>query len=403
MRNQHILLGIGGGIAAYKTPELIRKLVERGHEVIPILTDAGSKFVTSQTLAAVSKTRVRNDLWDEEAERSMGHIELGRWADVLIIAPATADLIARMASGQADDLLTTVHLATQAHVVVVPAMNQAMWLHQATQRNITQLRADGVRVIGPEHGDQACGDIGPGRMTEPSSIVAQLENMLSDERMLMGLNVLVTAGPTREAIDPVRFISNSSSGRQGLAIAKAAQHQGAAVTLICGPIGLPTPEGIDRIDVQTADEMKNAVMEKIDQSDIFFSVAAVSDYRPVARQPTKIKKNTDETSGMTLELEQTDDILQLVSNLDSPPFTVGFAAETHNVLDFGREKLQRKNLDAIVVNDVSNSSIGFDSEDNEVTVITRHGECKLPMQSKDDIARRVVTTIAEIRSKPMHA
>ncbi len=403
MQNKHILLGIGGGIAAYKTPDLIRKLVDKGHQVIPVLTEAGSKFVTSRTLAAVSNNRVRQDLWDEEAERSMGHIELGRWADVLLIAPATADLIARMASGQANDLLTTVHLATQAQVVVAPAMNQAMWLHMATQRNISQLKADGVQVIGPEHGDQACGDVGPGRMTEPASIIEQLDDLFAEERSLAGLKVLVTTGPTREAIDPVRYISNSSSGRQGLAIAKAAHHQGAAVTLICGPIDLQVPDGIERIDVRSADEMKDSVMSRIDQSDIFFSVAAVSDYRPAAQSPTKIKKHVQDSEEMTLELVQTDDILQLVSNLESRPFTVGFAAETNNVLEFGREKLQRKNLDAIVINDVSNESIGFESENNAVTVVTRHGEFSLPMQSKDDIARRVVAAIAAIRLEPLHA
>ena len=402
MQNKHILLGIGGGIAAYKTPDLIRKLVDKGHQVIPVLTDAGSKFVTSQTLTAVSNNRVRQDLWDEEAERSMGHIELGRWADVLLIAPATADLIARMAGGHANDLLTTVHLATQAPVVVAPAMNQAMWLHMATQRNISQLKADGVHVIGPEHGDQACGDVGPGRMTEPSSIVEQLNDMFAEESSLAGLKVLVTTGPTREAIDPVRYISNSSSGRQGLAIAKAAHHHGATVTLICGPMDLPTPSEIERVNVQTAAEMKDAVMAKIAQSDIFFSVAAVSDYRPAVQSPTKIKKHAQDSDSMTLQLEQTDDILQMVTSLESRPFTVGFAAETNNVLEFGREKLQRKNLDAIVINDVSNASIGFESENNAVTVVTRHGEFNLPMQSKDDIARRVVAAIAAIRLEPLH-
>ena len=398
MQDKHVLLGIGGGIAAYKTPDLVRKLLAKGYDVIPILTNAGSKFVTSHALTAVSGNRVRNDLWDEEAERAMGHIELGRWADVLLVAPATADLIARLANGLADDLLTTVRLATQAQVIVAPAMNQAMWLHETTQRNVGQLKADGVKLIGPEYGTQACGDVGPGRMSDPESIVSSIESMFNDSLCMHGLKVLVSAGPTREAIDPVRYISNSSSGRQGFAVAQAAQRAGAKVTIVSGPVDLATPSGIERVDVESALQMKDAVMSRVTDCDIFFSVAAVSDYRPLSTHSQKIKKSVQDETGLELALEQTDDILQLVGNLNERPFVVGFAAETHNVLEFGREKLQRKNIDAIVINDVSDKSIGFESLDNEVTILSKQGECTLPKQSKDDIAREIISTIAALRS-----
>ena len=397
MQNAKILLGVGGGIAAYKTPDLVRKFVAKGCDVTVVLTEAGSKFVTTHTLSAVSGNQVRNDLWDEQAERAMGHIELARWANLLVVAPGTADLLARFAHGQANDLLSTVYLATDAPVVIAPAMNQVMWLHKATQRNISRLREDGIEFVGPEIGDQACGEFGPGRMSEPDSIVEFSESLLSRSQCMHGLNVVVTAGPTREPLDPVRFLSNYSSGRQGYALARAAKLAGANVTLISGPVALDAAAGIERIDVQSASDMKNAVLTAMSNCDVFFSVAAVADYRPISRRHQKIKKNLECDRKLVLELEETDDILASVSKASNRPFVVGFAAETHKTLEFGREKLLRKNLDAIVINDVSDSTIGFESSENEVTILHPEGQCTLPKQSKDKIAQHVISRIASLR------
>ena len=397
MQNLRILLGVGGGIAAYKTPDLVRKFVAKGCDVTVVLTEAGSKFVTTHTLSAVSGNQVRNDLWDEQAERAMGHIELARWANLLVVAPGTADLLARFAHGHANDLLSTVYLATDAPVVIAPAMNQAMWLHKATQRNISRLQEDGIEFIGPEIGDQACGDFGPGRMSEPDSIVEFSESLLSRSQCMQGLNVVVTAGPTREPVDPVRFLSNYSSGRQGYALARAARQAGAKVTLISGPVALDAAAGIKRIDVQSASDMKNAVLSAMPNCDVFFSVAAVADYRPISQRNQKIKKNSECSEKLTLELEETDDILACVSKTSNRPFVVGFAAETHKTIEFGREKLLRKNLDAIVVNDVSDTTIGFESTENEVTILHPQGQCTLPKQSKDKIAQQLISRIASLR------
>lgn len=393
-----VVLGVGGGIAAYKTPDLVRKLGAKGCEVTVVLTQAGSKFVTTHTLSAVSGNQVRNDLWDEQAERAMGHIELARWADLLLIAPATADLVARLASGHANDLLSTIYLAIEAPVVVAPAMNQVMWLHKATQRNIQQLYKDGIEFVGPEFGDQACGEVGPGRMSEPEAIVEFIESSFNQPKCMNGLNVLVTAGPTREPIDPVRFVSNYSSGRQGFALARAAHLAGANVTLVSGPVAIEAPEGVNLVEVQTASEMKRAVMSEISNYDVFFSVAAVADYRPVSTKEKKIKKPLECSKKLVLDLEETDDILKSVTQLSNRPFVVGFAAETHNTIEFGREKLQRKGLDAIVVNDVSDSTIGFESTENEVTMLYAQGQCAFQKQSKDKIARSIVSTVASLRN-----
>ncbi|MXW55109.1 MAG: bifunctional phosphopantothenoylcysteine decarboxylase/phosphopantothenate--cysteine ligase CoaBC [Gammaproteobacteria bacterium] len=398
MQQVQVVLGVGGGIAAYKSPDLVRKFIARGRDVTVVLTDAGSKFVTTHTLSAVSGNQVRNDLWDEQAERAMGHIELARWANLLVIAPGTADLLARLAHGHANDLLSTVYLATEAPVVIAPAMNQAMWRHKANQRNIGRLREDGVEFVGPEFGDQACGDVGPGRMSEPESIVEFCESLLDQSQCMKGLNVVVTAGPTREALDPVRFVSNYSSGRQGFAVARAAKQAGANVTLISGPVALDAAPGIDRIDVQTASEMKNAVLSVISTCDVFFSVAAVADYRPVSRKTQKIKKHLECSGKLVLELEETDDILTCVNEMSDRPFVVGFAAETQKTIEYGREKLQRKSLDAIVINDVSDSTIGFESTENEVTILSPQGRCTLHKQSKDKIAQQIVTNIASLRT-----
>lgn len=392
-----VLLGVGGGIAAYKSPDLVRKFIASGCEVSVVLTEAGAKFVTAHTLGAVSGNQVRNDLWDEQAERAMGHIELARWAHLLVVAPGTADLLARLAHGHANDLLSTIYLATEAPVVIAPAMNQAMWRHKANQRNISRLREDGVEFVGPEFGDQACGDIGPGRMSEPESIVEFSESLLHQSQCMKGLNVVVTAGPTREPLDPVRFVSNYSSGRQGFAVARAARQAGANVTLISGPVALDAVAGIDRIDVQSASDMKKAVLSVISNCDVFFSVAAVADYRPVSRKKQKIKKHLECSGKFVLELEETDDILTSVSKTSSRPFVVGFAAETHKTIEYGREKLQRKSLDAIVINDVSDSTIGFESTDNEVTILHPQGQSTLHKQSKDKIAQQIVSTVASLR------
>lgn len=402
MSTKHILLGIGGGIAAYKSPLIVRELVNRGHEVIPVLTAAAHEFVTSTTLAAVSGQRVRSSLWDEEAERAMSHIELARWADVLLIAPSTADLMASMAHGHAPDLLTTVYLATEAPTVIAPAMNQQMWLHKATQQNLKRLKDNGVMVLGPDSGSQACGEEGPGRMLEPSDIVDTIATILEGAELdihqgtLSGINVLITAGPTREAIDPVRYITNASSGRQGFAIARAAEEAGANVTLISGPVNLETPAGVTRIDVVTASEMKKVVMAQVDKCDICIAVAAVADYRPKNRHDLKIKKRHVGSDELTLELIENDDIVHSVAVSPNRPYLVGFAAETHNVEQYAREKRARKDMDVIILNDVSNTEIGFDSLDNAVTLISKDNKMSLPRADKQTIARQVVATISNL-------
>ncbi len=396
MQASKILLGITGGIAAYKTPELVRLLTTRGHEVCVILTDGSKHFVTETTLTALTSRRVRSDLWDLDAERTMGHIELAKWADVLLIAPATAKFIAKMVHGQSDDLLSTVYLATNAPVMVAPAMNQAMWAHPAQQRNIQQLKDDGVIIVGPVHGDQACGDVGLGRMCEPQAIVECIEDVLNPwPQTLKGVNVVVTAGPTQESIDPVRYLSNWSSGKQGFAIAHAALSAGATVTLISGPVQLNADPRIKRIDVSSAAEMSEAVQDVLPLCDIFFSVAAVADYRPKTMSDQKIKHNTESAnSGWTLELIENEDIVSLVSHSDPKPFVVGFAAETDNLIVNAREKLQRKKLDAIIANNVANQKIGFKSDENEVTVIMLDSETTLPQAPKEAIARQVIEMVS---------
>ena len=398
MTRRNILLGIGGGISAYKTPELARQLIAKDTEVVPVLTHSAMEFVTATSLAAVSGQRTRTNLWDVEAERTMSHIELARWLDVLLIAPATANLMSEMAHGAAPDLLTTIYLATTAPTVIAPAMNQQMWQRPATQRNLRLLQDDGVLVFGPDTGDQACGEFGPGRMMEPKVIVERLlSSVFSTPRLLNGSKVLVTAGPTREPIDPVRYISNSSSGRQGYAIAEAARDAGAEVILVSGPTALPAPFGLETISVITTSEMKDAVMSHVSTSDVFFAVAAVADYRPQTPQSTKIKRHIEQSEGiMELTLTETDDIVSCVAEMNHRPYIVGFAAETDNPLAFAREKRVRKNLDAIVVNDVSRDDIGFNSERNEVTLIHESGEIHFAKGLKSNIATQLVSTIAGI-------
>jgi phosphopantothenoylcysteine decarboxylase/phosphopantothenate--cysteine ligase len=385
------LLGVTGGIAAYKSPEIVRRLVERGCEVQVVMTAGARQFVTPLTFEAVSGRRVRDDLWDPAAEAAMGHIELARWADVVIVAPATADFLATLAAGLAGDLLSTLCLATTAPIVVAPAMNHAMWANAATQSNRAVLESRGVRVLGPAEGDQACGETGPGRMVEPNEIVSALLDVPSGPRSLAGAKVLITAGPTREAIDPVRYITNRSSGKMGFAVAIAARDAGADVVLVTGPVALPTPAGVRRVDVETAQEMYERVQAEIAGTDIFIGCAAVSDYRP--RQPSrqKIKRSAPE---LELALVRSPDTLAGVAALATPPFTVGFAAETEDVARHAREKLEKKRLDMIAANLVG-PDCGFDRETNALTVYWPGGELALGEGTKPLLARRLVDLVAE--------
>jgi phosphopantothenoylcysteine decarboxylase/phosphopantothenate--cysteine ligase len=398
LQDRRILLGIGGGIAAYKTPELVRLLRRAGAEVQVITTRSASRFVTSTSLQAVSGSAVRDDLWDSAAEAAMGHIELARWADALLIAPATADLLSRLAHGRADDLLTAVCLASRAPRYLAPAMNTAMWEAPATQRNVQQLLADGARVLGPGSGEQACGETGPGRMREPAELVADLEAAFQSTAIrgaLAGRNVVITAGPTREALDPVRYLSNHSSGRQGYAFAEAARDAGARVTLISGPVSLTPPAGVELVTVESARDMHAASLELAAGADLFVAVAAVADYRPAQSAAQKIKKERSESDngapGLTLELVENPDIVAAVAALEKRPrVVVGFAAETERVAEHARGKLLRKRLDAIVVNDVSQADIGFESPDNAATLILADGERSLAKQSKYSLAATVL-------------
>lgn len=403
MQGRHILLGITGGIAAYKTPALVRELRAAGAEVQVVMTRAASAFVTATSLQAVSGERVRQDLWDPDAEAAMGHIELARWADLLLIAPATANCMASLAQGQANDLLSTLYLATDAPVALAPAMNQAMWRHPATARNRATLATDGVTFFGPGSGDQACGDVGPGRMLEPDDLAARSAALLhsgAGDARLAGRKILITAGPTREALDPVRFLSNHSSGKQGYALAAEAARSGAEVTLVSGPVSLPTPAGVTRVNVDSARAMHDAVMSRAAAQDVVIGVAAVADYRPATVADRKIKKEPDsgaQTVGqMTVELVENPDIIASVGALPAGPLVVGFAAETHDALMHARAKRARKGLDLIVVNDVSRSDIGFGSDHNAATLITADWERPLDRQPKAELARTILAAIADL-------
>ncbi|MDH3428564.1 MAG: bifunctional phosphopantothenoylcysteine decarboxylase/phosphopantothenate--cysteine ligase CoaBC [Gammaproteobacteria bacterium] len=391
----NVLLGITGGIAAYKTPELVRRLRGRGADVQIVTTASAAEFVTETALQAVSGRPVRANLWDKEAEASMSHIELARWADVVLIAPATAEIMARLASGAAADLLTTLCLATEAPIAIAPAMNHVMWNNPAVQANRRTLEQRGVRILGPDYGSQACGETGAGRMLDPDEIAAivcgpQLAGT-DGQQLLAGKTVLVTAGPTREPIDPVRYITNRSSGKMGYAIASAAAAQGARVVLVSGPVSLPEPAGVEVIHVKTAAQMYAATHDSIAGVDVFIAAAAVSDYRPADAPQQKIKK-TQET--MRLELVRSDDILASVAGLDDAPFTIGFAAETENVRDYALGKLKNKKLDMIVANKVG-EDCGFDYDDNAVDVYWRDGEQSFAKTAKTDLARQIVQLIAE--------
>ena len=393
LANLRVLLGVSGGIAAYKACELTRRLRDAGAEVRVVLTANAARFVTPLTFQALSGQPVRSGLWDEAAEAAMGHIELARWAQRILIAPASADLIARLAHGLADDLLTTLCLASAAPLAIAPAMNQQMWAHAATQANLERLRERGVTVLGPGSGGQACGEFGAGRLLEAEQLVAEL-TALHGPRLLAGVKVLVSAGPTYEDIDPVRFVGNRSSGRMGFAVAQAAAEQGASVHLVAGPVHLPTPAGVSRVDVRDAREMYAAVMRHVPQSDIFVSAAAVGDYRPQDVSAHKLKKHGN---ALTLTLTQNPDIVAEVAALKKRPFVVGFAAETRDVENYARAKLERKKLDLIAANHVGNGK-GFDAADNELLLLWPGGKENLASADKLALARTLVTRIAGLRA-----
>ena len=388
LTNKHILLGITGGIAAYKSAELTRLLVKAGAEVHVAMTPSATEFITPLTLQALSGNRVHLDLLDAEAEAGMGHIELARWADLIVIAPATADFMARMTHGQADDLLTAVILASTAQIAIAPAMNQAMWADGITQSNLEALQLRRIHVWGPASGEQACGDVGPGRMIEPQEIADRCAGMFETTR-LTGKKVLITGGPTREAIDPVRFISNHSSGKMAFALATEAAAAGAQVSLVSGPVHLPTPDRVGRIDVESAEQMLEAVMERVADTDIFIGVAAVADYRPATIEAQKIKKNAD---SMTLALVKNPDIISRVAALTDGPMVVGFAAETEHLEANGTEKLKRKGLDLLFANKATET---FNSDEVTVTALSGHSQQTLGPGSKLNIARLMLDLIAE--------
>jgi len=391
-RNKRVLVGITGGIAAYKSPELVRRLAERGADVRVVMTQAATEFITPLTLQAVSGHPVIQHLLDADAESGMGHIELARWAEMIIVAPATANFMAKVAHGEADDMLSTLVLASEAELVIAPAMNQQMWQNPATQDNLAVLRGREVRIIGPGTGDQACGETGPGRMTEPEDIAQQLLGDGVPQR-LAGKKVVITAGPTWEPIDPVRGITNHSSGKMGFAIADAARDFGADVVLVCGPVNLNGPRGVERIDVETAAQMYDKVLTHIENSKIFIGVAAVADYRPAVVEDQKIKKSTDE---MTIKLIKNPDILSAVAQHDNRPFTVGFAAETENLVENARKKLQSKKVDVIVANDVSEKHGAFGNDSNAVTLIHKEGEINLGRTDKYHLAVQIIENICEL-------
>ncbi|EIX4888039.1 bifunctional phosphopantothenoylcysteine decarboxylase/phosphopantothenate--cysteine ligase CoaBC [Vibrio vulnificus] len=392
LAGKKILLGISGGIAAYKCADLTRRFKERGAEVQVVMTKAAKEFITPLTMQAVSGRPVSDSLLDPAAEASMGHIELAKWADLILLAPATADLIARMAAGMGNDLLTTLVLATDAPVAVSPAMNQQMYRNVATQENIATLSRRGMEIWGPAAGEQACGDVGPGRMLEPMQLVALCEQFFQP-KPLQDKSILITAGPTREAIDPVRYITNHSSGKMGYALAQAAMQLGANVTLISGPVSLPTPVNVNRINVDSAQEMYDAVMAQASDHDIFISCAAVADYRPATIAEQKLKK-TDDSDEMTITMVKNPDIVASVSAMtENRPFTVGFAAETNDVEVYARRKLEKKKLDLLCANDVSVEGQGFNSSDNAITLYWSQGEKALPLNSKAALSMEILKQI----------
>ena len=391
LMNKRIILGVSGSIAAYKSPDIVRRLQDLGAEVRVILTSGGREFVSERSLQTVSKNKVHDNLWDSEAELSMGHIELAKWADVVIIAPASANTIAKLCHGKADDLLSTVILATSASVMVAPSMNQQMYASLAMKDNLELLQKRGVRIIDPGFGEQACGDVGEGRLAEPSEIARQASELFQNNA-LGGKRVLITVGGTVEAIDPVRFLSNHSSGKMGMALAYASIQAGAETTLVIGSISVDVEKRAKTIFVTSANEMHEAVMANIHDQDLFISCAAVADYRPTKVNPNKIKKDSNK---QTIELVANKDILSDVCQLKDKPICIGFAAETENHINNAKQKLKNKQCDAIILNDVSNIAIGFKSDENEVYFITRDGSDKINKNSKQIVAEKIIKKITQ--------
>ncbi|AMW16399.1 bifunctional phosphopantothenoylcysteine decarboxylase/phosphopantothenate--cysteine ligase CoaBC [Glaesserella parasuis] len=392
LKDKKILIGITGGIAAYKTIELIRLLKTAGAEVRVAMTPAAETFVTPLTLQAISGNAVSTSLLDPQAELAMGHIELAKWADLVAIAPATADFIARLRIGMGNDLLSTICLATASPILLAPAMNQQMYKRSIVQENLQSLIEQGVSIIGPNAGFQACGDIGKGRMSEPSEIFQAIEDHFTQSQDLADLSVVITAGPTREAIDPVRYISNHSSGKMGFAIAEAFAKRGAKVTLIAGPVNLATPQNVSRIDVISAQQMAEQAVSLAQKNAIFIGCAAVADYRVEQIAEQKIKK-TGDNDELTLKLVKNPDIIATVAHLaQNRPFVVGFAAETQNVADYAKDKLQRKNLDLICANDVSGGQV-FGQDQNSLHLFWQNGEKILPLADKGKLAEGLVAEI----------
>ena len=389
LSNKRIILGVTGGIAAYKSAEVIRRLQDEGAEVRVVMTPGAEEFIRPLTMQALSGNPVHSQLLDPAAEAGMGHIELARWADLLLIAPASADFIANMVHGRADSLLSAIHLATPAIVAIAPAMNQAMWAHAASVDNVAALQQRGVRIIGPDEGIQACGDVGPGRMQQPDAIVKSVSGLFQTGR-LAGKKLVITAGPTREALDPVRYISNHSSGKMGYALAEAAIEAGAKVSLISGPVDIAAPDRCELIPVVSAQEMLSASLEATADADIFIAAAAVADYRASEVAEQKIKKQGDQ---INITLEKNPDIVATIA-AQTDCFVVGFAAETQDVESYARDKLARKNLHAIIANDVSRGDVGFNAEDNEVSWIDADSSKVFSKRSKAQLARDIVEHMA---------
>ena len=392
LANKNILLGVSGGIAAYKSAEIVRHLRKAGASVRVVMTKSAEEFITPLTLQALSGNRVSTELLDVEAEAAMGHIELAKWADGLLIAPATANTLARISSGRGDDLLSTIALAFEGPVSLAPAMNQAMWRNERTQENLKKLIDQDFVICGPGSGEQACGDVGLGRMLEPLDIL-DMFSLSFNEGTLSGKKILITAGPTQEPIDPVRFITNRSSGKMGYSLVEAALESGANVTLISGPVNIDPPSNCNFVSIKTAKEMFDAVMHHISGMDVYIGTAAVSDYSPAKASDSKIKKDGS-SSPMFLELKENQDILKSVSELEQRPYVVGFAAETNDLIKNAEKKLSNKNLDLIIANDVSNKEIGFDSDDNEVTLITEKEKYLIERQNKRKVSKKIIDFIS---------
>jgi len=393
LANKNILLGVTGGIAAYKSAEIVRHLKKSGASVRVVMTKSAEEFITPLTLQALSGNRVSTELLDAEAEAAMGHIELAKWADGILIAPATANTLARISSGRGDDLLSTVTLAFDGPVSLAPAMNQAMWLDKRTQENLEKLIQQDFGICGPGSGEQACGDIGLGRMLEPLEIL-EIFSLSFSKGAMLGKSILITAGPTQEPIDPVRFITNRSSGKMGYSLAEAAIESGANVTLISGPVNIEPPTNCNLVEIKTAKEMYESVMHHIKGMDVYIGTAAVSDYSPAHINESKLKKDGS-NAAMTLQLIENQDILKSVSELNDRPYVVGFAAETEDLIENAEKKLKNKKLDLIVANDVSDKEIGFDSDQNEVTLITHKGKELIQRQNKKKISKKIIDFISK--------